>query len=149
MIEQALRANNHSKSITSNPVIDTLRLARLYGESPKNSLEVLREHFNIPEEGAHRAMNDVIVNIKVYERLAHGFKSTNEILKRLARPIAMKTFPFGKYKNLSFREIPVDYLHWASYQDFDEDLLFSINQERKRRKKQKPFTESCNPFKDL
>jgi DNA polymerase-3 subunit epsilon len=149
IIEAALRRHNHSKSITSNPVIDTLRLARLYGESPKNSLEVLREHFNIPEEGAHRAMNDVIVNIKVFERLSYGFKTTHEMLKRLERPITMKTFPFGKYRGLFFREIPIDYLHWAGHQNFDEDLLHSINQERKRRRKQKPFFESSNPFKDL
>ena len=149
IIESTLRRHNHSKSIISNPVIDTLRLARLYGEAPKNSLETLREHFNIPEEGAHRAMNDVIVNIKVYERLCYGFKSIKELLKRLEQPISMKTFPFGKYRGLSFREIPIDYLHWASHQDFDQDLLHSINQEKKRRRKQKPFFESCNPFNEL
>lgn len=149
IIEAALRRHNHSKSIMSNTVIDTLRLARLYGESPKNSLEVLREHFNIPEEGAHRAMNDVVVNIKVFERLCHGFKTTKDLVNRLSRPITMKAFPFGKYRGMFFREIPIDYLHWASHQDFDEDLLHSINQERKRRRKQKPFFESSNPFKDL
>lgn len=149
MIEAALRRHNHSKSILSNPVIDTLRLARLYGQSPKNSLEVLREHFNIPEEGAHRAMNDVIVNIRVYERLCYGFKTTEELLRKLTKPIAMKTFPFGKYRGYSFREIPIDYLHWAGHQNFDQDLLFSIQQERKRRKKRKPFFESSNPFNEL
>ena len=149
MIEAALRRNNHSKSITSNRVIDTLRLARLYGESPKNSLEVLREHFNIPEEGAHRAMNDVIVNIEVFKKLSTTFQTTEELLKRLEKPIAMKTFPFGKYRGYSFREIPVDYLHWASHQSFDEDLLFSINKERKRRRRHKPFFESANPFNNL
>jgi DNA polymerase-3 subunit epsilon len=149
MIEAALRRHNHSRSIISNPVIDTLRLARLYGESPKNSLEVLREHFNIPEEGAHRAMNDVIVNIKVFERLAYGFTTTEEMLKRLNRPIAMKTFPFGKYRGALFREIPIDYLHWAGHQQFDEDLLYSIHLERKRRKKQTPFLDAASPFKDL
>jgi len=149
VIESALKRHNHPRSILKNPVIDTLRLARLYGEAPKNSLEVLREHFNIPEEGAHRAMNDVIVNIKVFKRLCHGFKTTEEMLKRLSKPIAMKTFPFGKYRGYLFREIPIDYLHWASHQDFDDDLHFSISQERKRRRKQKPFFESNNPFKDL
>ncbi|MCH9621827.1 MAG: 3'-5' exonuclease DinG [Chlamydiia bacterium] len=149
IIEAALRRHNHPKSIASNPVIDTLRLARLYGESPKNSLEVLREHFNIPEEGAHRAMNDVIVNIKVFKKLCLGFKTTEELLKRLSKPVEMKTFPFGKYRGYMFREIPIDYLHWAGHQDFDEDLLFSIQKERKRRRKQKPFFEANNPFKNL
>ena len=53
-------------TLESHPYIDTLRLARLYGESPSNSLETLRAHFNIAAEGAHRAMNDVIVNIEVF-----------------------------------------------------------------------------------
>lgn len=149
MIEAALKKHLPKRSIASNKVIDTLRLARLYGECPKNSLEVLREHFNIPEEGAHRAMNDVIVNIKVYKRLCHGFKTTEELLKRLKRPIEMKTFPFGKYRGYRFREIPIDYLHWAGHQDFDEDLMYSINQERKRRRRQTPFHEQNNPFKNL
>lgn len=149
LVEAALRKHNHRKSLTSNPIIDTLRLARLYGQAPKNSLEVLREHFNIPEEGAHRAMNDVIVNIKVFERLCYGYKTTQELLKKLSKPISMRAFPFGKYRGFPFKEIPIDYLHWAGHQNFDQDLLFSIKQERKRRKKQKPFFESCNPFKDL
>ena len=44
-------------TLLSHPTIDTLRMARLYGESPVNSLAMLRHHFNIPDEGAHRAMN--------------------------------------------------------------------------------------------
>ncbi len=50
-------------TLEKNQFLDTLRMARLYGESPVNSLQRLRQHFNIAEEGAHRAMSDVIVNI--------------------------------------------------------------------------------------
>ena len=55
------------RNIEKQPFIDTLRMARLYGESPINSLERLRQHFNIAAEGAHRAMSDVIVNIEVFK----------------------------------------------------------------------------------
>ena len=129
--------------------IDTVRLARLYGESPSNTLENLRKHFNIPEEGAHRAMNDVIVNIKVFKYLAKDFRSRDEMVKRLREPILMKMMPLGKHKGKPFREVPIDYLNWASHQDFDKDLLFSIQEEKKKRHKKKPFLESCNPFGDL
>ncbi len=50
--------------------VDTLRLARLYGESPSNSLQSLRKHFNIQSNGAHRALSDVHVNIEVFKFLS-------------------------------------------------------------------------------
>jgi DNA polymerase-3 subunit epsilon len=129
--------------------IDTVRLARLYGESASNKLEDLRKHFNIPEEGAHRALNDVVVNIQVFKYLAKSFRSTAEIMKRLREPILMKAMPLGKHKGKPFKELPIDYLHWASHQDFDQDLLFSLQDEKKKRKQRKPFLDSCNPFADL
>lgn len=91
------RANIPCK-IKQNPFIDTVRLARLYGESPSNSLEQLRLHFNIEEEGAHRAMNDVLVNIQVFKRLTHGMSTFNELMQKLSKPIFMKNMPLGKHK---------------------------------------------------
>ena len=129
--------------------IDTLRLARLYGQTPSNTLEVLREHFNIPEEGAHRAMNDVIVNIKVFQYLVMDFRKTEEVKERLTKPIQLKAMPLGKHKGKAFKELPIDYLHWASNQDFDQDLLYSLEQEKRRRRKRKSFSSSINPFSDL
>ena len=149
MLMQAAKKRSIPCPIELERSIDTLRLARLYAGSPTNSLEVLREHFNIPEEGAHRAMNDVIVNIQVFKYLAIDFKTTKEVLTRLKQPILLKTFPLGKHRGLPFREVPIDYLNWAGNQDFDQDLLYSIYEEKKRRKKRKPFSQSCNPFADL
>lgn len=149
MLMQAAKRKHIPHPIKLENSIDTLRMARLYAGSPSNSLEVLREHFNIPEEGAHRAMNDVIVNIKVFKYLAMDFKKTEDILKRLKQPILLKTFPLGKHRGLPFREVPIDYLNWAVNQDFDDDLMHSIVEEKKRRRKRKPFSESCNPFSDL
>lgn len=75
----AARANIPCK-IQYNQYIDTLRLARHYGESPINSLEQLRKHFNIEEEGAHRAMNDAMVNRDVFKFLVKPYKTVEQIL---------------------------------------------------------------------
>ncbi len=149
LIMSSARKRNIPCPINLQNSIDTVRLARLHGESASNKLEDLRKHFNIPDEGAHRAMNDVIVNIKVFKYLAKNFKSKDEIMKRLREPILMRMMPLGKYKGKLFKELPIDYLHWASHQDFDKDLLYSLQDEKKKRQKKKPFLDSCNPFADL
>ena len=136
-------------SLESNCFIDTLRMARLYGESPTNSLEKLRQHFNIAAEGAHRAMSDVIVNINVFKHLATSFKTTQQLLERLKKPILLKAMPLGKYKGRPFSEISLDYLQWASRGDFDQDLIFSIRTELQKRKKGPGFNVASSPFSNL
>jgi len=146
------QAKKHSipSTIASQTFLDTLRLARLYGESPVNSLEMLRVHFNIPAEGAHRAMNDVLVNVKVFNFLTQNFKTTEQILERLKKPILLKTMPLGKHKGRPFSDIPVEYLQWAANKDFDQDLMFSIRTELKKRKGGASlFKHSANPFSEL
>jgi DNA polymerase-3 subunit epsilon len=135
--------------LESQTSIDTLRMARLYGESPYNSLERLRQHFNIEAEGAHRAMNDVVVNIDVFKFLSKQFKTSEQLLERLKRPILLKTMPLGKHKGRPFSEIPIEYLQWVSHKNFDQDLLFSARSEIKQRKKGQKFIHAGNPFADL
>jgi len=148
ILEEAKR-NQIPCSLDKNPFFDTLRMARLYGESPVNSLERLRKHFNIAEEGAHRAMSDVIVNIEVFKYLAEGFKTTRELFSRLEKPILLKTMPLGKHKGRPFGDIPLEYLQWAARKDFDQDLLFSIRTELKKRKKGRHFYQASSPFSEL
>lgn len=147
----AAEAKRHQipTNIEKQRFIDTLRLARLYGESPINSLEKLREHFNIAPEGAHRAMSDVIVNIEVFKYLAKPYSTTEQIFKALEKPIKLKTMPLGKHKGRKFDEIPIEYLLWAERKDFDQDLLFSIRSELRNRKRGGGFEQSANPFTDL
>lgn len=136
-------------NIKQNQFFDTLRLARLYGESPSNSLQTLRQHFNIAEEGAHRAMSDVIVNIQVFKRLSQNFRTMEQLKDTLSRPIQMKQMPLGKHKGRLMKEIPLDYLYWAANQDFDQDLLYSLRSEINRRKKGNSFIQAANPFMNL
>lgn len=144
----AARANIPCK-IQHNQYIDTLRLARHYGESPINSLEQLRKHFNIEEEGAHRAMNDVVVNMDVFKFLVKPYKTIEQVFDVLARPAAMKIMPLGKHKGRPLTEVPLPFLLWAANKDFDQDLMFSIRSEIKRRKKGNTFQQSGNPFSNL
>lgn len=146
---QACKRYDIPNTLTSCRYIDTLRLARLYGQSPVNSLEKLRVHFNIEEEGAHRAMNDVVVNIDVFKYLSQNFKTTESLLKRLETPIALRTMPLGKHKGRIFSEIPTEYLRWALGKDFDQDLVFSIKTELKKRKEGNRFHQVANPFSSL
>lgn len=145
---EAARHNIPTK-IEKQPFLDTLRMARLYGQSPINSLEKLREHFNIAPEGAHRAMNDVMVNIEVFKYLSRSYKTTEELMQTLQKPIRMKAMPLGKHKGRRFEEIPMEYLLWAEKMDFDQDLLFSIRSEIKNRRRGNGFGQSANPFSNL
>lgn len=148
-LTQSCMRNNIPCGLHNQITIDTLRMARLYGESPTNSLEVLRQHFNIQPEGAHRAMNDVTVNIEVFKYLAASFKTTEELLERLKKPIPMKLMPLGKHKGRPFSEIPLEYLQWAIKKDFDQDLIYSIKMELKKRMKGNRFEQASSPFSGL
>ena len=136
-------------TIKENRYIDTLRMARIYGESPTNSLEQLRKHFQIEPEVAHRAMSDVIVNIEVFKRLVIRYKTIEKLFYALSRPILLKEMPLGKHKGRPFKEIPVEYLQWAANKDFDQDLLYSIRTELKKRKQGNLFSQASNPFQNL
>lgn len=145
----AAERNSIPCNIRNNRFLDTLRMARLYGQCPVNSLEYLRKHFNVPLEGAHRAMSDVIVNKEVFKHLAKRYKTTEMLFEALSRPILMEAMPLGKYKGRSFRDIPLQYLQWIANKDFDQDLLHSVHTELRRRKKGNLFSQAGNPFLNL
>jgi len=135
--------------IIGDRMIDTFRLSRLYGDSPTNSLNQLRQHFNIEAEGAHRALGDVIVNIQVFRFLAKKYKTTADLFHVLSKPILLKAMPLGKYKGRPFNELPLNFLQWAVRQQFDEDLLYSIKMELNKRRSSSTFNQSSNPFHNL
>lgn len=149
MLFRAAERSGTPCNFKQRPFIDTLRLARLYGDSPNNSLEKLAQHFNIPADPAHRALNDVKMNIEVFKHLVARFKTVEQVMEILSKPIKMKYMPLGKHKGRPFSEIPIQYLKWAAHMDFDQDLLYSIRLEIKKRKKGGGFREATNPFSEL
>lgn len=149
MIAKACERSQILCTLRKNRTLDTLRMARLYGDSPVNSLEQLRRHFNVEPEGAHRAMSDVIVNVHVFKHLCRNYRSIEELYDALSRPIQMKIMPLGKHKGRPIKELPIEYLLWAARKDFDQDLLFSLRSEINRRKKGNLFTQAASPFNDL
>lgn len=149
MIVEAAKRESIPCSIENNSSIDTLRLARLYGDSSSNALERLGVHFNVESDGAHRAMSDVKVNIEVFKHLTKKFKTTKQVFEALSKPILLKTMPLGKHKGRLFRDVPLQYLKWAVNKDFDQDLLYSIRYELKRRTKGNLFEQASNPFSNL
>jgi DNA polymerase-3 subunit epsilon len=135
--------------IKTDKVIDTLRLARSYGDSPNNSLQALATHFNLEVGKSHRAMDDVLLNVGLFRHLMRRFKTLKDVQNLLSRPIQMKYMPLGKYKARLFSEIPLAYLKWAVTMDFDDDLLYSIKLELKKRKQGDGFSHATNPFSQL
>ena len=94
-------------------------------------------------------MSDVIINIEVFKQLAKSYRSTEELIQILQKPIRLKTMPLGKHKGRRFEEIPIEYLIWAEKKDFDQDLLYSIRTELRNRKRGGRFEQSSNPFTNL
>ncbi|ANG66157.1 putative quorum-sensing-regulated virulence factor [Chlamydia gallinacea] len=135
-----------SSFLSKYHIIDTLRLAKEYGDSPNNSLEALAVHFNVPYDGNHRAMKDVEINISIFKHFCRRFRTIEQLQQVLAKPIKMKYMPLGKHKGRCFSEIPLSYLQWAAKMDFDPDLRFSIRHEIKHRQKGVSFTQVNNPF---
>ncbi len=135
--------------LSSNKQIDTLRMARYYGECPVNSLAQLGKHFNIEVAGTHRAMTDVLINVGVFKYLLQQFSTLQQLYNALDKPILMRTMPLGKHKGRLIKDLPLDYLRWAANKDFDGDLLFSLRSEINRRKKGNLFNQSASPFSNL
>lgn len=149
VINAEAKRHKYNKQLSLENTIDTVRLARLFAQTDTNSLESLRKYFMIDDHGAHRAMADVLVNIEVFKKLCFDYKTKKQIQDILKKPIQMKTMPLGKHKGKPFSQVPFAYLTWARHQDFDQDLLFSIEQEIKKRKRKQRFEDANNPFKDL
>lgn len=149
MLMLASQECHFAASFQENDLIDTLRLARIYGESPRNSLVGLREHFQLPDGNAHRAMDDVRTNIAVFRKLIKPYPSFQELKKNLAKPILMKVFPFGKHKGRRIQEIPTQYLEWIVRKKFDQDIMHNTRVELAKRKRGQSLYSLHKPLSSL
>lgn len=94
--------------------VDSLKWARRYRpDLPRHGLQVLREHFGIEANKAHRALDDVLVLEKVFS-LMIGDLSIETVSELLSRQNKFTTMPFGKYQGKPLKEVPSDYVTWLS-----------------------------------
>ncbi|WP_239978359.1 putative quorum-sensing-regulated virulence factor [Candidatus Similichlamydia epinepheli] len=99
--------------------VDTLQWARKYrSDLPRHSLQFLRETFGIPNNQAHRAMDDVLTLFEVFSDLV-GDLPLEIILKKLDEPdvadrVSKGIMPFGKHHGKPLQEIPSSYLKWLN-----------------------------------
>lgn len=104
----------HSLTMPSWKFFDTLKWARRYRpDLPRHSLQFLREAYNIPENNAHRALDDVIVLHQVYCYLTDDIDiETAHAL--INKPRLLQHMPFGKHQGKLLKEIPKDYVQWMN-----------------------------------
>lgn len=53
----------------TNDYVDTMRLAKKYCNFPSHSLAYLANRFEISTQGHHRALNDCLMTLKIYEKI--------------------------------------------------------------------------------
>lgn len=98
--------------------VDSLKWARKYRpDLPKHSLQYLRQIYNIDENQAHRALNDVIILHQVFEKMTVDLP-IETVLKLLYQPKEkpknenLEFMPFGKFQGKKLNEIPKSYIKW-------------------------------------
>lgn len=92
--------------------IDTLKWSRRYrSDLPRHTLQFLREHYGIPANNAHRALDDVIVLHRVFGMMIDDLQ-IEDVYKLLNRPRQIQHMPFGKHQGVPLKKVPRDYLQW-------------------------------------
>ncbi|MDF2577481.1 MAG: hypothetical protein K0S74_965 [Chlamydiales bacterium] len=99
--------------------LDTLKWARKYRpDLPNHRLQFLRETYAIPENQAHRALDDVIVLSRVFSSMVGDlpFEVIMELItqqsSRNQSNTLLTVMPFGKHQGKALADVPIDYLKW-------------------------------------
>ena len=82
--------------------------------------------------GTHRALFDANMTAAILIKLLE-LRSVDELLKLSTKAVVLIKVGFGKYFGKLWTEVPKDYLQWATGQDFDPDVKFTVKYELKRR----------------
>lgn len=113
--------------------IDSLKWARRYRKDlPRHGLQVLREHFGIDANQAHRALDDVIILEKIFSLMIDDL-SIDTVYELLSRSVKMTHMPFGKYQGKALTEVPSEYVTWLSKSGaLDKEENLSLRQEMEK-----------------
>ncbi len=91
---------------------DSLKWARKYRpDLPKHSLQYLREVYKIPENRAHRALDDVKILKSVFSHLIDDLP-IDTVLELMKKEGKISRMPFGKHQGKPLDQIPQSYVSW-------------------------------------
>ena len=117
--------------------IDTYRCAlHLWPEAPsfKNaSLFYWKGNRRIEPVEAHRAAYDALLTAHLLQAML-AERTVDELLKMSTKAVLLRKVAFGKHAGQLWTEVPGSYLAWASTQDFDPDVKFTVKSEIARRR---------------
>jgi len=127
----------NKEGVETPRVICTLKLIRfldIEGEIPEYNLQYLRYHYGMEINAtAHDALGDILVMEQLFFLIWEKFgalypKETivQEMIRITNSRVLIPIMPIGKHKGLHFRDIPKDYLQWMVKQNFDGDLLYTV-----------------------
>jgi len=92
--------------------VDSLKWARKYrNDLPRHSLQFLREVFGIEANQAHRALDDVIVLYKVFDKMIDDLP-LEEVLTLMNKKSKVDRMPFGKHQGKLLSDVPKNYIAW-------------------------------------
>lgn len=100
------------------PMVDSLKWARKYRpDLPRHSLQFLRQIYGIPENNAHRALDDVIVLHQIFSIMIDDLPLETVIsLLHENSEVLPDVMPFGKHQGKPLNKVPPDYFSWLKAQ---------------------------------
>lgn len=128
--------------LTKHRWIDTCRCAmHLFPEAPRFSNGALRYWLKLEiarrrdHRIAHTAAADATTTALILSHMLNGEhgRSAKDLLVLSHRPALLRKVGFGKHFGMLWTDVPFDYLQWAKKQDFDEDVMHTVNTEFERR----------------
>ena len=111
---------------------------RIWPDAPGHSNQVLRYWRGLNLDAAlamppHRAGPDAWVTAHLLVELLKE-TSVEQMMAWTKEPKLLPKVPFGKHRNSSWPDVPMDYLHWMVGQaDMDPDVIWCAQQELHRR----------------
>ncbi|MBN9378934.1 MAG: DNA polymerase III subunit epsilon [Chlamydiales bacterium 38-26] len=106
--------SRHSLSMPNWQYLDSLKWARRYRpDLPRHTLQFLREIYNIAQNNAHRALDDVIVLHQVFTHMTDDL-DIETILKLINKPREIHHMPFGKHQGVPLKDVPKEYVKWLA-----------------------------------
>jgi exodeoxyribonuclease X len=119
--------------------ICTMKVAlRIWPDAPGHSNQILRYWRDLKLDAAlamppHRAGPDAWVTAHLLVELLKA-TSVEQMIAWTKEPKLLPKVPFGKHRNSSWPDVPMDYLHWMARQaDMDPDVVWCAQQELHRR----------------